>query len=153
MVYSRLNWFFSQSILDGFTKPKLTLGWFLLRLIFLYGTPPFITNLFRLASLLALLVEPNLSFLISALAWFIKITKVALFESVEIFCKDSFLVPYFSLFPSMIFLLLCLLPSAVVFMMTTWPFDPLPPQSLQQWRLHKKLWSDWSAGLRTGVFF
>ena len=41
------------------------------------------------------------------LAWFIKITKVVSFESVEGFCKDLFLTLYFSLFSSMIFLPLC----------------------------------------------
>ena len=50
------------------------------------------------ASLLALLVVLNLSFPIGALAWFIKITKVAPFESVEVFRKDPFLTLYFSLF-------------------------------------------------------
>ena len=47
-----------------------------LKLLTLSGIPPFSTNLFRLASFLALLVGLNLSFLIGAFAWFIKITKV-----------------------------------------------------------------------------
>ena len=64
---------------------------------------------FRLASLLALLVGLNLSFLIDAPVWFFKITKVALFESVEVFCKDPFLALLFSLSSSMIFRFLCLL--------------------------------------------
>ena len=61
----------------------------------LSGIPSFSTNLFRLASLLALLVGLNLSFLIGALVWFIKITKAVPFESVEVFRKDPFLALYF----------------------------------------------------------
>ena len=85
--------------------------------------PLLFTNLFRLASLLPLLVGLNLSFLIGALAWFFKITKVAAFESVEVLRKNPFLVLFSSLFSSMIFLLLCL-PSAALFMLTIWPFGP-----------------------------
>ena len=68
---------------------------------------------------LALLVGFNLSFLIGALAWLIKITKVALFESVEVFSKDPFLATYFSVF-------LCLLPSAALYAddLTIWPSSP-----------------------------
>ena len=97
-----------------------------LKLLTLSGIPPFTINLFLLASLLALLVGLNLSFLIGALAWFIKITKVVPFESVEVFHKDPFLALYFSLFSSMIFRFLCLLPSAALFTLTIWPFDPPP---------------------------
>ena len=61
----------------------------------LSGIPPASINSFRLASFLALLVGLNLSFLIDALAWFIKITKVALFESIEVFRRDPFLALYF----------------------------------------------------------
>ena len=70
-------------------------------------TVPFSTNSFQLASLFALLVGLNLFVLIGALAWFFKITKVAPFESVEVFCKDPFLALYFSLFSSINSLLLC----------------------------------------------
>ena len=71
--------FLSQSISDGFNKPRPALGPSSLllisqKLLTLSGIPPFSINLFRLASLLALLVELNLSFVIRALAWFIKIT-------------------------------------------------------------------------------
>ena len=52
-------------------------------------------NSFRLAFLLALLIGLNLSFLIGALLWFIKITKIASFESVEMFRKDPLLAVYF----------------------------------------------------------
>ena len=41
------------------------------------------------------------------------------------FRKNPFLALYFSLFSSMIFLLLCLLPSAALITMTIWPFGPL----------------------------
>ena len=52
----------------------------------------------------------------------------------------------------MIFLLLCLLPSASLFMLTIWPFGPPPPLPPLRWRPHKELCFDWSAGLSTGVF-
>ena len=84
--------------------------------------------------------------------WFIKITKVVPFESVEVFRKDPFLALYFSLFSSMIFLLVCLFPSAALFTLTIWPFGPSPPLSLLWWRPHKEHRFDWSAGLSTGVF-
>ena len=141
----------------GLTNPGRALGQFSLlsislKLLTLSGIPPFSTNSFRLASLLALLVGLNLSFLIGALVWFFKITKVAPFESVEVFCKDPFTALYFSLFSLMIFRHLCLLPSAALFTLTIWSFGPLPPRSLLQWRPPKELCFDWSAGLSTGVF-
>ena len=66
--------------------------------------------------------------------------------------QGSVLGPDFSLFSSMIFLLLCLLPSAALFTITTWPFGPPPLWSPLRWRPHKKLCFDWSAGMSTGVF-
>ena len=114
--------------------------------------PALSTNSFRLASLLALLVGLNLSFLIGALLWSFKITKVIPFEFVEVFCKDLFLALYFSLSSLMIFLLLCFLPSAALFMLTIWLFGPPPPWSPLRWRPHKELCFDWSAVLSTGVF-
>ena len=122
------------------------------KLLTLSGILPFSTNFFRLASLLALLVGLNLSFLIGALLWFIKITKVVAFESVEVFRKDPFLALYFSLYSLMIFLFLCLLPSAVPITLTIWPFGPPPSRSPVRWRPHKELCFDWIAGLSTGVF-
>ena len=77
------------------------------KLLTLSGIPLFSTNSFRLAFLLGLLVELNLSFLTGALVWFFKIIKVVLFDYVEVFCKDSFSALYFSLSSSMIFRLLC----------------------------------------------
>ena len=79
----------------GLTNPGRALGRFSplsisLKLLTLCGIPLFSTNLFRLASLLALLVGLNLCFLIGALVWFIKITKVVPFESVEMFCMNPF---------------------------------------------------------------
>ena len=59
-----------------------------------------------------------------------QITKVVPFESVEVFRKDPFLALYFSLSSSMIFLFLCLLPSAVLFTLTIWSFGPPHPRSL-----------------------
>ena len=100
------------------------------KLLTLPGIPLFSTNLFRLASLLAFLVGLNLSFLIGALLWSFKITKAVPFESIEVFCKNSFLALYFSLSSLMIFWPLCLLPSAALFTLTIWPFGPPPPQFL-----------------------
>ena len=117
----------------GLTNPDRALGRSCLlsispRLLTLSGISPFSIHLFWLASVLALLNELNLSFLIGALAWFIKITKVVAFKSVEVFRKDPFLALYFSLSSSMIFWLLCL-PSAALFTLTIWPFGPSPPRS------------------------
>ena len=123
-----------------------------LKLLTLSGIPPFSTNSFRLASLLALLVGLNLSFLTGALVWFIKITKAAPFESVEVFRKDPFLALYYSLSSLMIFRPLCLLPSAVLFTLTIWPFGPPPSRPPLRWRPHKELCFDWSTGVSTGVF-
>ena len=99
-----------------------------------------------------MLVGLNLSFLIGALAWFIKITKAAPFDSIEVFRKDPFLALFFSLSLSIIFRLPCLLLSAALFTLTIWPFGPPPPRSPLRWRSHKELCFDWSAGLNTGVF-
>ena len=123
-----------------------------LKFLTLSGMPPFSINSFRLASLLALLVKLNLSFLTGALALFIKMTKAAPFESVVVFRKDPFLALFFSLFSSMICLILCVLPSAALFTLTIWPFGPPPPWSPMRWRPHKQLCFDWSAGESTGVF-
>ena len=116
----------------GLTNPDRDLGrsFVLLisrKLLTLSNIPPFSINSFLLASLLALLVGLDLSFLIGALAWFIKITKVVPFKSVEVFCKDQFLALYFSLSSSMIFRSLCLFPSAILFTLTIWPFGPRSP--------------------------
>ena len=123
-----------------------------LKLLTLSGIAPFSTNSFRLASFLALLVGLNLSFLIGALVWSFKITKVVLFESVEVFRKDPFLALYFSLYLLMIFRPLCLLPSAALFTLMIWPFGHPPSRSPLRWRPHKELCFDRSAGLSTGVF-
>ena len=104
------------------------------------------------AGLPPLLIGLNLSFLIDALVWFIKITKVVPFESVGVFRKDPFLALYFFLSSLMIFRSLCLLLSAALFTLTIWPFGPPPPRSPLQWRPHKELCFDWSVGLSTGVF-
>ena len=123
-----------------------------LKLLTLSGILPFSTNLFRLASLLALLIALHLSFLIGTLLWSIKITNVVAFESIEVLYKDLFLALYFSLSSLMIFRPLCLLPSAALFMLMIWPFGPHSPRFLLRWRPHKELCFDWSAGLSTGVF-
>ena len=119
--------FLSQSISDGFNKPRPGSQTILSTIDFSKAfdsvwPPACSTNSFRLASNLAFLVGLNLPFLIGALLWFIKITKVVPFESVEVFHKNPFMALHFSLCSSMIFLLLRLLPSAVLFMLTIWPF-------------------------------
>ena len=141
----------------GLTNPGRVLGRsgllsISLKLLTLSGMPLFSTNLFRLASLLALLVGLHLSFLTGALGWFIKITKAVPFEFVEVFRKDPFLALFFSLSSLMIFRPLCLLASAAFFVLTIWPFVPLPPRSPLRWRSHKELCFDKNAGLSTGVF-
>ena len=123
----------------GLTNPGRALGRSCLlsisrKLLTVSGMRLFSTNLFRLASLLALLVGLNLSFLIGALVWFFKITKAVPFESVEVFPKDPFLALYFSLSSLVIFRPLCLLLSAALFTLTIWPFGPPPPRSLRWWR-------------------
>ena len=135
----------------GLTNPGRDLGRSSLllispRFLALSGIPPFSMNSFRPASLFALL------FLIDALVWFFNITKVVSFQSVEVFRKNPFLALYFSLYSSMIFRPFCLLPSAVLFTLTIWPFGPPPPQSPLQWRPHKELCFDWSAGRSIDVF-
>ena len=112
--------YLSQSISDGFNKPRPGSRTILSTVDYSKAFdsvwhPDFSTNLFRLASLLALLVGLSHFFLIGALLLFIKITKVVPFESVEVFRKDPFLVLYFSLSSLMIFRHLCLLPSAALF--------------------------------------
>ena len=82
------------------------------------------------------------SFLSDRRASFIKITKVAPFESVKVFRKDPLLALYFSLSSTTIFRLLCLLPSAALFTMTIGPFGPPPPQSPLRWRPLKELCFD-----------
>ena len=68
------------------------------------------------------------------------------FKSIEVFRKDPFLSLYFSPYSLMIFLLLCLLPSAALFTLTIWPFGPPHPRSPLRWRAHKELCFNWSAG-------
>ena len=68
-----------SSFLMDLTNPGRTFGRFSLlsispKLLTLSGIPPFSTNLFWLASLLALLVGLNLFLLTGSLVWFIKIT-------------------------------------------------------------------------------
>ena len=82
----------------GLTNPGRALGRFSLlsislKLLTLSGIPLFSTNSFRVASLLALLVGLDLSFLTGELVWFFKITKATPFESVEVFRMN----PFFSL--------------------------------------------------------
>ena len=95
--------YLSQFILDGFNKPRpgsrtilstidfskaFDSGWHLalFHKLISAGLPPCFARWL------------NLSFSLGALLWFFKITKVAPFESVEVFRKDPFLALFFSLF-------------------------------------------------------
>ena len=104
----------------GLTNLGRALGRYLqpltsLNLLTLSGIQLFSIHLFRMASILALLVGLDLSFLISMLAQFFNIAKVAPFEYVDVFCKDPFLALYFFLFSSMIFLLVCFFSLAAIY--------------------------------------
>ena len=126
--------YLSQSISDRFNKSRPGSRTILSTIDFSKAFdsvwhPALFTNLFRLASLHALLVGLNLFFLIGVLVWSFKITKAAPFESVEVFRKDPFSALYFSLFSLMIYRPLCLLPSAALFTLMIWPFGPPPPRS------------------------
>ena len=82
--------FVSQSISDGFNKPRPG-SWTILSTIDFSKTfdsvwHPVLFHKLILAGL-------NLSFLIGALVWYFKITKAVPFESVEVFRKDPFLGP------------------------------------------------------------
>ena len=145
-----IKFYFSQSILNGFDKPKPGSPMILVTIDFSKAFdsvwhPTFFANFFQLASLLALLVRLNLSFPITTLAWFFKIAKVAPFESIWVFRKNPFLFLYFSFFLSMISLLLYLLPSAVLFMLTTWSLGSPLPRPLLRWNYKRS--SDYSVAL------
>ena len=105
----------------------------------LSGILLFSTNSFRLAFLLALLVGLNLSFVMSVLVWFIKITKFIPIESIEVFHKYLLLSQYFYLYLPMISQFLCLLPPTAPFMLMIWPFGSPAPRSSLLWRPHKEL--------------
>ena len=66
--------------------------------------------------------------------------------------QGSVLGPAFSIFLSMIFLLLYLHPSASLFTLTICPFGPPPSRSPLRWRPYKELCFDWSADRSAGVF-
>ena len=112
--------YFSQSNSDRFNKPRLgsltilsTID-FSKAFDFVWHPALFYTHLGWPPSLLWI-VGFNLSFLTGALLWYIKITKVAPFESVEMFRKDRFFALYFFPFSSVIFWLLCRFPSAALY--------------------------------------
>ena len=58
----------------------------------------------------------------------------SLFHKPVTCCKHSYLALYFSLSSSMIYRLLCLLPSAALFTLTMWPFGPPPRGSALRWK-------------------
>ena len=148
--------YLSQSISDGFNKPRPGSRTILATIDFskAFDSVWHAALFHKLisAGLLLCFAHWTQSFLSDrSLVWFIKITKIVSFKSVEVFCKDLFLARYFSLSSSTIFRLLCLLSSAALFMLTIWPFGPPPPRSPLQWRPHKELCFDWNTGLITGV--
>ena len=120
-----------QSISDGFNKPRPDSQTILSTIDFSKAFDsvwhPTLFHKLISAGLPPCFARWTRSFL--SLVWFIKITKIISFKSVEVFRKNSFLALYFSLSSSMIFRLLCLLPSAALFMMTIWPFGPSTPGS------------------------
>ena len=134
--------YLSQSISGGFNKPRpgsRTIA-FTINFSKTFNSVwhPFLFHKLISAGLPSCFARWTQSFfLIGALAWFIKITKAVPFEFVEVFRKDPLLALYFSLSSSMIFRLLCLLLSAVLFTLTIWPFGPPPPRSPLRWRPHK----------------
>ena len=95
--------YLSQSILNGFNKPEpgsraiLSTTKFS-KALTRKASRSFPQTLFKLAQRFASFDGLKSYFLTSALAWFIKITKVVPFESVEVFHKDPFLALFFSLF-------------------------------------------------------
>ena len=149
--------FLSQSISDGFNKPRPGSRTILSTIDFSKAFDsvwhPVLFHKLISAGLPPCFARWTQSFLSDRRACgFFKITKAAPFESVELFRKDPFLALYFSLSSLMIFRLLCHLPLAALFTLTIWPFGPPPPRSPLRWRLHKELCFDWSADLSTGVF-
>ena len=139
--------YLSQFILNGFNKPRLGSRTILSTNDFSKAFDsvwhPAVFHILISAGLPSCFARwTQFFFLTGMLVWFIKITKVVPFKFGEVFHKDLFLALYFSFSSLMIFLLLCLVPSAALFMLTIWPFGPPPPQSLLRWRLHKELCFD-----------
>ena len=149
--------YLSQSISDGFNKPRPGSRTILSTIDFSKAFDsvwyPALCHKLISADLLPCFARWTQSFLSDRRACMVyQITKVVPFESVEVFRENLFFTLYFSLSSSMLFLLLCLLPSAALFMLTIRPFGAPPPRSPQRWRPHKEPCFNRSAGLSTGVF-
>ena len=146
----------------GVTNPGRALGRFLLlstspKLSTLSGIPPLSTKLFRLASFLALFVGLNLFFLTGALAWFLQNYKSRSVRVRRGVYQGSVLGHVLFFLSLMICLLLCLLPSApsasvsfrqpsaVLVMLTMWPFGPPPPTAVEatQGLIQLERWSEY----------
>ena len=148
--------FLSQFILNGFNKakPGSPTIFATINLSKVFDSVCHSTLFYKLISaslLFALLVWLNVFFLVRCLSGFSKSQKSFLSSRSRSYARIRF-SPTIFFFSSTIFLLLCLLPSAVLFMLTTWPFGSPSTLSLVQRRLHKELWFDWDAGLSTGIF-
>ena len=120
--------FFSQSISDGFNKPRPGSRTILSTIDFSKAldsvSHPALFYKLISAGLPLCFARWTQSFLSDRRACVVLFVP---FESVEVFRKDPFLALYFSLSSLMISRHLCLLPSAGLFMLTIWPFVPPPP--------------------------
>ena len=130
--------YLSQFISDGFNKPKPGPRTILATIDF-YKALDSVWHPALFHKLISAGLPPcfacwTQSFLsVGALAWFIKITKVVPFESIEMFCWDPFLALYFSLSSSMIFPLLCLIFVSCFYIdnLAIWFFSPLVPAAVE----------------------
>ena len=127
-----------QSISDGFNKPRLGSRTILSTIDFskAFDSDWHLVLYHKLISAglpLCFARWTQFFFLIGALVWFFKIAKVSPFKSVEAFRKDPFLALYFSLSSSMIFRLLCLLPSAALYAddLAIWSSSPSVPAAVE----------------------